>query len=114
MKKRFPENMEHTRITRGLPPQPRGALYGAFQIAGMRVISSGTEDERWEHVSVSCPGRIPTWEEMCAIKNIFWDEEETVIQFHPKKSEYVNTNPNCLHLWKIKNHDFELPPRDRV
>jgi hypothetical protein len=51
---------------------------------------------------------------MCAIKAIFWDDEETVIQFHPKKSEYVNTNPNCLHLWKIKGHDFELPPKDRV
>ena len=114
MKKRFPENLEYTRQIRGFPEQPRGAMYGAFFIRGLRVISSGTTDERWEHVSVSHAFMTPTWAEMQFIKEIFWDDSETVVQFHPKKSEYVNTHPYCLHLWKIKGHDFELPPKDRV
>ena len=56
----------------------------------------------WEHVSVSVEGqkRTPTWTEMCFIKDIFWSEEEVVIQFHPAKSEYVNCHPFVLHLWK--------------
>lgn len=40
----------------------------------------------WEHVSVSLSNRCPTWEEMCMVKDIFWGEDECVIQFHPPKS----------------------------
>jgi hypothetical protein len=67
----------------------------------------------WEHVSVSVQGggdRVPVWEEMAFIKELFWDEEETVVQFHPKKSEYVNNHPGVLHLWKQSGKEFELPP----
>lgn len=63
----------------------------------------------WEHVSVSAH-RTPTWAEMCGVKDLFWSKDETVIQFHPKASEYVNEHTNCLHLWKMDGHDHELPP----
>lgn len=65
----------------------------------------------WEHVSVSLGGRTPTWEEMCFIKDLFWDEDDCVIQFHPPKSEYVNNHPYCLHLWKPKDREIPMPPR---
>lgn len=65
----------------------------------------------WEHVSVSLRNRTPTWEEMCIIKDIFWEEEECVVQYHPPKSEYVNRHPYCLHLWKKIGEEFETPPR---
>ena len=39
------------------------------------------------------------------------EEEETVVQFHPKKSEYVNTHPYCLHLWRRQSEEYELPPK---
>ena len=54
----------------------------------------------WEHVSVSRQERCPTWEEMCKVKALFWDEEDCVVQYHPPKSEYVNRHPYCLHLWR--------------
>lgn len=65
------------------------------------VIFSDNE-EGWEHVSVSPKkkDRIPSWKDMCVLKDIFWGEEEEVYQIHPKKSEYVNISENCLHLWK--------------
>ena len=63
----------------------------------------------WEHVSVSFPNRCPTWEEMCIVKEMFWRDEETVVQYHPKKSEYVNLHPYCLHLWKKIGVEYELP-----
>jgi len=63
----------------------------------------------WEHVSVSRRDRCPTWEEMCQIKDIFWDEEDCVVQFHPPRSEYVNIHPNCLHLWRQAEVEFPMP-----
>ena len=65
----------------------------------------------WEHVSVTVNGknRCPTWEEMCFVKNKFWEKEETVVQYHPPESEYVNNHPYCLHLWKQIGKEIELP-----
>lgn len=58
----------------------------------------------WEHVSVApYDGHTPTWDEMCQIKDIFFDDEEVVLQFHPKKSQYVNMMGNSLHLWRPKD-----------
>lgn len=82
------------------------------------IISSGDDTERviggWEHVSVSklqgkIP-RIPTWEDMSYVKSLFWSDDETVLQFHPKRQEYVNKYPWCLHLWKKIGVEHELPP----
>jgi hypothetical protein len=64
----------------------------------------------WDHVSASKANKTPTWEEMCQIKDLFFNEEETVIQYHPKKSKYKNIHNHCLHLWKKQNNEFELPP----
>ena len=86
-----------------------GFIYFPAQREPMCVIWSFGEG--WEHVSVSYNKRMPTWEEMCKVKDMFWNEDETVVQFHPKKSEYVNTHKYCLHLWRKKNTDFELPPK---
>ena len=64
----------------------------------------------WEHVSVSFNRRCPTWAEMCKVKDMFWPEDETVVQYHPKKKNYVNVHEYCLHLWRKKGVDFEEPP----
>ncbi len=66
----------------------------------------------WEHVSVS-PRKnnyTPTWDDMCAIKELFFDDDEAVIQIHPPKDEYVNNMPNCLHLWRANDKEMVLPP----
>lgn len=65
----------------------------------------------WEHVSVSLPTRCPSWEEMCIIKGLFWDKEDTVVQFHPPESQYVNNHPFCLHLWRNTRQNVQLPPK---
>jgi hypothetical protein len=72
------------------------------------VIAS--DGEGWEHVSVSLPSRTPTWDEMCYIKQIFWGDDECVVQYHPPKTEYVNNHETCLHLWKQVGQEFNLPP----
>lgn len=69
----------------------------------------------WEHVSVSPCSRkrksCPTWEEMCVIKDMFFEDEETVVQYHPPKSDYVNNHPYCLHLWRPTNQEIPRPPK---
>lgn len=65
----------------------------------------------WDHVSVTRPcGKIPTWDEMCAIKEMFFLDNEVVVQYHPKKSEYVNIHTGCLHLWRPHNVEMPTPP----
>ena len=63
----------------------------------------------WDHVSVTLANRhrCPTWGEMCFIKDLFFPDDEQVVQFHPAKSEHVNINNYCLHLWRYQ--DSELP-----
>lgn len=103
-------------------------MNGAFQIPlrGLGhtviancIVSDGKCDDEapdisgWEHVSVHImeygKQRIPTWKEMCMVKDLFWDEEETVVQFHPPKSDYVNNHPYVLHLWKSIKVEFPRP-----
>lgn len=69
----------------------------------------------WQHVSVklATPNgtALPNWDFMCRIKELFWDDEDTVIQFHPAKSQYVNCHPHVLHLWRcIDGREQPIPP----
>lgn len=102
-------------------PHPKISLY-FFQCQ----VSDGMN---WEHVSVSLikevvkvfnkrigrnrkieiVERCPTWNEMCFIKSLFWDDEEPVMQLHPPKSQWVNNHPYCLHLWKPAETEIPLP-----
>ena len=82
------------------------------------IVSDGSDPVNpieWEHVSLYIEEygkqRTPTWEEMCTIKNMFWDETETCIQYHPAKEDYVNMHPHVLHLWKFKGDEFPKPPK---
>lgn len=69
----------------------------------------------WEHVSITIGSsvrkveRCPTWEEMNYIKDLFWSEDECVMQLHPPKSEYVSNHPYCLHLWRPLECDVPMP-----
>jgi hypothetical protein len=91
-----------------------GDNYGVFLIphaktgVKLRAIAQAGENSRadlgdqfaWDHVSVSLPTRIPNWTEMAFVKSIFWDDDETVVQFHVPAADHQNLHPNCLHLWR--------------
>ncbi len=93
-----------------------GQNYGYFYVDGLRVIAhdGAGPASGWEHVSVSLPTRCPTWREMCRVKDLFWEPTETVVQFHPKKAEYVNRHPYTLHLWKQVGVEAVLPPKELI
>lgn len=90
---------------------------GAFLISRgrtyMHIIAS--DGEGWEHVSVHCVSdgkeRTPTWSEMCFVKDLFWSEDDCVIQYHPARTEYVNMHKYTLHLWKPIGETIPIPDK---
>ena len=64
----------------------------------------------WDHLSVSQRNKTPSWDIMCRIKNVFWGEDEVCVEYHPKKEDYVNLHPHCLHIWKEVGKEFPTPP----
>lgn len=100
-------------------------LCGAFEIPWKKnyecmlyVIASDGESNGWEHVSVhGRTGRgifTPSWDQMCFVKSLFWDDAACVVQYHPPKSDYVNVHKNCLHLWRKCDAVFETPPKELI
>jgi hypothetical protein len=64
----------------------------------------------WEHVSISNRTKIPSWEIMCRIKEIFFKDEEWCVEYHPAKSEYINNMATCLHIWRPISKKLPTPP----
>lgn len=64
----------------------------------------------WDHVSVSLPTITPTWAMMCLVKKLFFRDDEVVIQYHPRKADYVNCHKHCLHLWRQQYVEIPTPP----
>ena len=81
-----------------------------FRIKGNNYMVIASNGMDWEHVSVSCVSCIPSWEIMCEIKDMFFKEDEVVMQLHPKKEDYINNHPNCLHLWRPLKSTIPTPP----
>jgi hypothetical protein len=96
------------------------------------IISNGGG---WDHVSVSLENRCPTWKEMCAVKDLFFKDDEVAMQLHVAKADHINHHPFCLHLWrpqtpeeraeneKVNNDDgagwptpwgIPLPPKEAI
>lgn len=85
-------------------PMPYVGMCGFVKLpeCGTCSVVWSRDEDGLEHVSVSPRHkyRIPSWDDMCYLKDIFFDDEEEVYQIHPPKSQYVNVMQNCLHLWK--------------
>lgn len=88
-------------------------MFSSGNLQGMTVIWS--YGGGWEHVSIDGKKRMPEWNEMCMLKDMFFEEDECCVQYHPPKSEYVNNIPYCLHIWKpIEKYSGKLPVPDSL
>ena len=107
----------------GFPRTEPGTTWAMFIMQKgrrqIRMMAADGDDTRWEHVSVTIKyknekGQIadvmPTWDEMCEVKDLFWDPEECVLQMHPPRSQYVNYHARCLHLWRPLDLTLTPPP----
>ena len=115
---KFSPELERGRVRTGPYGSDPGDTFGAFFIDGpcgrrLKIVASSGDISvgvDWEHVSVSLDNRCPNWPEMCFVKSLFWDDEETVMQLHPPKSKWINNHPYCLHMWRPLNQEIPLPP----
>lgn len=87
-----------------------------FLINGVRIKVIASDGMGWQHVSVSINNSTftPSWQIMCIVKDLFWEPEDTVIQYHPAASQYINCHPGCLHLWRPLNEKLPIPPMEFV
>lgn len=84
-------------------------------VASARLAMPGDSPEwAWDHVSVSLPARCPNWTEMCVVKELFWGDDETVMQLHVPKAQHLNLHPYTLHLWRPANLVIPMPPSEAV
>lgn len=95
-------------------PLPSGVIVNVIASDGSDWRECDLPGIPWEHVSVSLARRCPTWEEMDAVKRIFWRDDELVIQMHVPRERHVNCHPFCLHLWKPIGVEIPLPPMSTV
>lgn len=85
-----------------IPGNPPGSE--AWQHGEVRILITHEEDHgsdgRWRHVSTSCEDRLPTYAELGAVRELYFDPEQTVLQIMPPASAWVNEHAYCLHLWQ--------------
>lgn len=83
-----------------------------FVVKSQTVRCVASDGAGWRHVSVSIEysDKTPDWDTMCRVKDLFFEDTDWVVQFHPPKKEYVNLHPGCLHLWQyIGGGPFQMP-----
>lgn len=71
------------------------------------IISQKIEGDykRWLHVSVAHQKRLPTWEELRMVKDLFIGKDKKAFQILPSEDNYVNIHPYCLHLFCCLDDD---------
>jgi hypothetical protein len=75
----------------------------------LRSISTMKDGSKWYHISISRPDKLPSWEDLTAVKNDFIGEEKFALQVIPAKEDHVNVNPFCLHLWSPYQMPLNYP-----
>lgn len=114
---KVPERYRWENPAPGLESSSANGNNGVFVVPqrhGPTLQCIASDGNGWDHVSVSLPTRCPTWGEMCLIKNLFWGDDDVVVQYHPKKGEYINNHKYCLHLWRPQYADLLTPPKIMV
>lgn len=79
---------------------------GAWTNGKLNVIASVAREQDgrlWIHVSVSLRHRLPTYGDLCRVKDLFIGDRRTLHVF-PKAAEHVNL-AEVLHLWACWEED---------
>jgi len=81
---------------------------GFQTVGGLRVLLSVAPEKDgnvWMHASCSREDRLPSWDDIKEMKDLFVGTQRTAIQVLPPEAEYVNQHPNVLHLWSCLTAD---------
>ena len=75
-----------------------------------KALVNATIIQGWEHLGVSFKNKIPSWECMQEMKELFFKDDEECFQIHPKADNYVNNNEYTLHIWRPVEGMKQIPP----
>jgi hypothetical protein len=80
-------------------PSAHAAAYASKN--GLRVMVSNEvhDGQKWQHVSVSRQRRLPSWQDIRTVKDLFIGGDQKAIMVLPPNPEYVNVHPYCMHLF---------------
>lgn len=74
----------------------------------LSVIVSGAvelDGKRWLHVSCAYASRLPSWEDLRMVKDLFIGPDRAAYQVLPPTAKHVNIHSYCLHLWSCVDGD---------
>ncbi len=77
---------------------------GSFLVA-ICTFSRELDGRTWQHLSFSHSKRMPEWQELVDVKELFMGIESKAIQVFPPRSEWISIHPYCLHLWRCLDED---------
>ena len=70
---------------------------GLVVLFSLSTMNDGTY---FVHCSLSRRSRLPSWQDVKVVKDAFLGEDVEAFHVLPKKEEYINLHPFCLHLWQ--------------
>ncbi|MDE5860853.1 MAG: hypothetical protein K2H28_01515 [Ruminococcus sp.] len=79
-----------------------------------RIFFTAKWNDNWEQVYISRVSNRPKWDELCETKEIFWNDDECVIQYIPSESMHKDKYNNCLYLWKSVSVEIPIPPETLI
>lgn len=80
----------------------------SFKKDGLFIIASiqkELDNKQWIHVSFSRQNKLPSYNDLKLVKNVFIGKDKKAIQIFPEDDAHVNLMPNCLHLWHCLDGD---------
>jgi hypothetical protein len=86
---------------------------GSFRVLGPRevdLVLQVSVEGGWDHVSVSAPGRCPTWEEMEFARKLCFTDQEWALQYGVPDRAHINCHPYVLHWWRPQCEPLPRPP----
>jgi hypothetical protein len=70
---------------------------------GLKVIFTADniqgDGKTWLHVGMSRESRLPSYDDMRGVKDLFIGKLRQALQIFPRADKHVNIHPYCLHLW---------------
>jgi hypothetical protein len=79
-----------------------------FSGDGLLIIASAEliAGERWWHVSLARPNRLPSWDDIRKVKDVFVGRQNTAVSVLPSEDNYVNHHNFCLHIWRCLDREI--------
>lgn len=88
-----------------------GASFAMLNHSGaviLTVIASQkieSDYKRWIHISMARDDRLPSWDDLKMVKDLFIGKDKKAMQILPSEDKYVNIHPYCLHLFYCLDDD---------